>query len=333
MHQTLWRRVRSRVARHVRGARLVVAPNATGIPALLTDEELRQQAEARGYHLVRRHYYSPIPDVDDCSAPGFWDAESQLPGVDMNDAVGLDLLANVFPKYLEEFRVRYPVHQQDGRDGFYLINGVYMAVDAHVYYALVRHLKPRRIIEIGSGESTRLAMDATAANSREGHNCTVTAVEPYPNARLKQLAHQGSLNLVEAKVQDVGLELFQELQSGDILFIDSTHVLREGNDVQFEYLELLPRLPEGVYVHVHDISLPRRYAQVYMDQGIYWNEQYLLQAFLAFNSRFEVVWPGNYLLLRHPEAMHAAFPEIAVMRQKWPSSEPTAFWMRTRAAR
>jgi hypothetical protein len=115
-----------------------------------------------------------------------------------------------------------------------------------------------------------------------------------------------------------------------MLFIDSTHVLREGSDVQFEYLELLPALPPNVFVHVHDISLPRRYPRCYVEQGIFWNEQYLLQAFLAYNSRFEVLWAGNYLLLRHPALMQATFPEIAAMRSRYPLAEPSALWMRSK---
>ncbi|WP_295385555.1 class I SAM-dependent methyltransferase [uncultured Thiodictyon sp.] len=293
-------------------------------------DRLLSLAATRGYQVTKRHYYSPVPDAGDCSSPGFWDAQSALTGVDLGAQRGLDLLDRVFPPYLAEFRSRYGLHAQNSQGRFYLINGIYMAVDAHVYYCLVRHLKPKRIIEIGSGQSTRVALDALAANrDLDGVSSTLTAVEPYPAPVLKALAADGRLELLETKVQDLGTGFFASLTSGDLLFIDSTHVLREGNDVQFEYLELLPRLPTGVYVHIHDISLPRRYPKVYFDQGIYWNEQYLLQAFLAFNTRFETMWAGNFLLLSHPERMHAAFPEIAAMREEYPGSEPSAFWMRT----
>jgi len=105
-------------------------------------------------------------------------------------------------------------------------------------------------------------------------------------------------------------------------------VLRWGNDVDHLYLNVLPLLQDGVLVHIHDISLPMPYPKVYFDNQLYWNEQYLLQAFLMFNSRFRVIWPGNYMMLRHPAKMLAVFPEIADMRAVYPSSEPTAFWMR-----
>ena len=101
--------------------------------------------------------------------------------------------------------------------------------------------------------------------------------------------------------------------------------MRTGNDVQHIYLDLLPVLKDGVYVHVHDVSLPLPYPKVYFDMQLYWNEQYLLQAFLMFNSRVKVIWPGNYMMLKCPEKMMVVFPEIADMRAVWPSSEPTAF--------
>lgn len=329
MRAPFWIRVRARLIRL-----LATAPTSVSIPpeaAVVSDTQLQALAEQRGYHLVRRHYYSPVPDADDCTAPGFWDVQSPLAGVEMGEQTGLDLLSQVFPPYLAEFRARYGVREADAGGRFYVVNGFYMAVDAHVYYCLVRHLKPKRIIEIGAGQSTRVALDALETNrDKDGAVGTITAIEPFPGPALKELVDAGRVTLIEAKVQDVGLDLFDTLESGDLLFIDSTHVLREGNDVQCEYLELLPRLPDGVYVHVHDISLPRRYPKVYFDQGLYWNEQYLLQAFLAFNARFEVIWAGNCLLLHHPEQMHAGFPEIAAMRETFPLSEPSAFWMRTR---
>jgi predicted O-methyltransferase YrrM len=289
-----------------------------------------QRIEAlSGKDLVVRHYYSPVPDAADFR-PGFWEETSALPGLRIDQATCLELLHDVFPQHLGEFRARYPVHKPDEDfAGFHLVNGVYMAVDAHAYYALVREHKPARIIEIGSGMSTRLAVDALAENAREDRAGTLTAIEPHASDFLRAVA---GVELIEAKLQAVDLSLFGELRANDILFIDSTHVLREGNDVQLEYLELLPRLRDGVLVHIHDVSLPKRYPRVYFETGMYWNEQYLLQAFLAFNDRFEIIWPGNYMMLHHAEEMSSVFPEIEQMRQVFPSSEPSAFWMKTRAA-
>jgi len=300
-------------------------------PSPIDDAALADLAKERGFDLVRRHYYSPVPQREDLEQPGFWDEVDQLRGIDMREAAALDFLQDQLPPFLEEFRDRFPVEQSGDDTGFHVVNGVYMAVDAHVYYGMLRSLKPRRLIEVGSGQSTLVAVEANSRNAAEGSaEADILAIEPYPSTVIRELAAAGRLTLRECRVQDVPIAEFQALQPGDVLFIDSTHVLREGGDVQYEYLEILPSLQPGVHVHIHDISLPRRYPQVYHQQGIYWNEQYLLQAFLCLNKDFEVTWPGNYMLLRHPDLMQQLFPEIAVMRRRFPLAEPSAFWMQRR---
>lgn len=291
------------------------------------EAEMESIAEENGMHLVVRHYYSPIPDAADFR-PGHWDDQTSLEGIEINDESCIYRMENVFPRYLSEFRERYPIEKPTADfSGFHLVNGVYMAVDAHVYYAMVREFKPARIIEIGSGMSTQLAVDAMAVNLKDGRAGMITAIEPFPSDFLRPIT---SIELVESKLQDLDLALFSALQENDILFIDSTHVLREGSDVQLEYLEILPRLNDGVIVHIHDISLPKRYPKIYFDTGMYWNEQYLLQAFLAFNRRFEIIWPGNYMMTKYSTQISSMFPEIDAMRKVFPSSEPSAFWMKTR---
>ncbi len=289
--------------------------------------EIQRSAERSGVDVLKRHYYSPVPDPAEFGAD-FWDSQTDLIGLKLSKESGFELVENIISPYLDEFRCRYPLTIDDEPEvGFHLLNGVYMAVDAHVYYALIRAHKPARIIEIGAGQSTRLALDASAENMHEGHLTAVTCIEPFPSAFLREST---AINLLESKLQDVDLELFKELQANDILFIDSTHVLREGNDVQYEYLEILPRLSDGVLVHIHDISLPRRYPRAYFDAGWYWNEQYLLQAFLAFNDRFEILWPGNYMMTHQAQRMLGIFPEIIAMREKFPQSEPSAFWIQAK---
>jgi hypothetical protein len=286
--------------------------------------------DRHNHHLLRKHYYLPLPEKADLSGD-YWEQRSELVGVEMNDAGAIDLLQNVFPLYMDEFRRLFPLTKRDAPNQFYLLNESFMAVDAHVYYMFIRHFMPQRIIEIGSGNSTLLAA-ASARRLEEagGEAPELVAVEPYPVPFLKE-GFPGLSRLIERKVQDVDLGLFTSLGAGDILFIDSTHVLREGGDVQREYCEILPRLAPGVLVHIHDISLPKRYPRVYLEkQHYYWNEQYLLQSFLTYNSRFEVLWPGNYMALKYPEAVGEVFPELRVMREHYPSSEPSSFWMRVK---
>jgi hypothetical protein len=164
--------------------------------------------------------------------------------------------------------------------------------------------------------------------AERGHETSISVIEPFPTTDFLRRENGRALTLIAEKVQKVPISVFQSLERDDILFIDSTHVLREGSDVQYEFLEILPRLNPGVLVHVHDISLPEPYPKVYFDSQLFWNEQYLLQAFLAFNRRFEVFWAGNAMMRKYPNELVAAFPEIEHMRAQYPSSEPTAFWMR-----
>jgi glycosyltransferase involved in cell wall biosynthesis len=313
----------------------------TDIPAEVLAEELASRLEGmpgnplhdvfyrRGFHLLRKHFYLPIPDDTD-RLDYFWGKPSALPGLDMNDDVPLRMMKNVFPPFLDEFRKRFPLYKKEGTDpGFYLINGGYMAVDAHVYYCLIRQNRPRRILEIGVGNSTLLAIAANAYNEQDGRRACLTSVDPYP-WELFRGGYPGLDELIDRRVQDVPLATFEALEADDILFIDSSHVIRSGNDVHFEFLEVLPRLKPGVLVHVHDVSLPKPYPKVYFDNDLYWNEQYVLQAFLAFNDRFEVIWPGNYMMVTYPERMLETFPEMLTMREHYPQSEPTAFWMRVK---
>jgi hypothetical protein len=303
---------------------------AAGLSRFVADADAYAIFHRFGFHLLRRHYYLPIPEASDLGN-GYWERTSELVGVDMNEAFALDLLGRVFLTYMDEFRAKFPLHGDSGENGFYLINGNYMAIDAHVYYSLIRHLRPRRVVEIGSGFSTMIAGAACLQNQKDsGTAPRLTAIEPHPPPALK--AGLGGLSeLIQQKVQNVPLDVFTSLEANDILFIDSSHVLREGGDVQFEFGEILPRLAPGVMVHVHDVSLPQPYPRVYFEERrFYWNEQYLLQAFLAFNNRFEVVWPGNFMLLRHRLRVLQVFPEYEAMRLAFPSSEPASFWMRVR---
>jgi hypothetical protein len=322
-------------------SRIFASPKLSGCSTESLAEELARRIEnepghpchdvfyRHGFHLLRKHFYLPVPDDTD-RLDQFWAKPSEMVGVDTNDAMGLEVMEQICPKYLPEFRASFPIEGPPQTPGFYLINGGYMAVDAHVYYCLIRHFKPRKIVEIGNGNSTLLAIAAADANKKEtGRRPHLTSIDPYPWAMFKD-GYAGLDSLLVERVQDVPVTYFEQLEAGDMLFIDSSHVIRSGNDVHYEFLEILPRLKPGVLIHVHDISLPRPYPKVYFDNHLYWTEQYLLQAFLAFNDRFEVVWPGNYMMVNYPDRVLAVFPEFERMRRDYPQSEPTAFWMRVK---
>jgi len=203
-----------------------------------------------------------------------------------------------------------------------------MPIDAHIYYSFVRHFKPKQIIEVGSDFSTLFANHALARNPE---NARLTCTDPYPPSFLEEIATGNeNIQIIPKKLQDIDINHFSDLKANDILFIDSTHMLRTGSDVQIEYCEILPRLASGVLIHINDISLPKHYPSVYFDNELFWNEQYLLQAFLTFNSRFEIIWAGNYMMLNYPDLLISKFPEFLTMRQHFPMSEPKSFWIRVK---
>lgn len=205
--------------------------------------------------------------------------------------------------------------------GMYASQGSFGRGDAELLYAMLRHLRPRRMVEIGSGHSTLVALAALRRNERDGAPpASLTCIEPYPRAFL---ASSGA-NVVARKVEELGFEPFEELADGDVLFIDSSHMIRPQGDVLHEVLEILPRLRRGVVVHVHDIFTPRDYpADWIVRRGIFWNEQYLLEAFLSCNRDFEVLVALNQLSRDDRPFVAQHLPGFAA-----PDIGAGSFWMR-----
>lgn len=176
-----------------------------------------------------------------------------------------------------------------------------------------------------SGFPTYLSAEAVRRNGEEdrSYQCELVAIEPYPNETLKA-GFPGLSSLIPKEVQEVPLTEVMKLTANNILFIDSSHVLKIGNDVQYEYLSILPRLNKGVIIHVHDIFLPAEYPKEWvLQERRFWTEQYLLQAFLAFNESFEVLWAGSYMHLNHSGKLEASFSSYN--RSK---TLPGSFWIR-----
>jgi hypothetical protein len=281
--------------------------------------ELFRIWEAHGFHVTPVHFYQPIPDTR-AIPETIWDRPSELAGLDMNDAVQLDLLRNCFPKFRDEYEQLPSAPTGDPRQ-FHFNNGRFDGTDALVTYCMVRHFRPRLIIEIGSGYSSLISGQAASKNGDSSLIC----IEPFPLDFLVK-GFPGLRSLIEKKVEDVELEFFSQLKTGDILFIDSSHTVKIGGDVNYLFLEVLPRLNPGVIVHVHDIGFPFDYRREWvMDELRFWTEQYLLQAFLAFNSQFEVLICNSYLGYRYLEDFKATFPTS-------PCWGGGSFWMRRKQA-
>jgi hypothetical protein len=296
---------------------------ATIIPRCLRSgkfHEIFPVWERHGFHVTPVHFYQPIPDTQSLPQK-LWDHPSELVGIDMNDSVQLDLLRNRFPKFRGEYE-QFPTKPTGQPSRFHLNNDFFDGTDALVAYCMVRHFQPRLIIEVGSGFSSLIAAEAAAKNKSSALIC----IEPFPREFLRQ-RFPGLHSLIEKKVEDIDLDFFSQLGPGDILFIDSSHTIKIGGDVNYLFLEVLPRLRPGVIVHVHDIFLPFDYRRDWvLEEFRFWTEQYLLQAFLTFNSEFEVLMANSYLSHYHMEDLKTAFPNS-------PWWGGGSFWMRRRPAK
>ena len=325
--QALPRGVRERIAG-------LVLPAGAAAPA--DDAELIRRASAipfqtweqHGWHLTANHFYSVVPDTREL-ADALWQRESELPGIDMRDEHQLAFLEDAVARFGDELAA-LPRRQADADGGYFVDNGAFESVDAEVLYSMIRGSKPKRVLEIGSGWSTLLSMRALEANRADGADqaARLTAIEPYPYPFVRDAvaARPDYAEMLDEQVQGLPLDMFCSLGEGDILFIDSSHVLRIGSDVQYEFLEILPRLRPGVLVHVHDIFLPGEYPRDWVlgPEHRFWNEQYLLQAYLIGNARTEVVWGSSWMHRRHPEALEKAFGSYD-RGTRFPGS----FWFRT----
>jgi predicted O-methyltransferase YrrM len=270
-----------------------------------------------GFHITKNHYYEPIPDTRSLKEE-LWQYRSELAGIKINEERQLDLLVEFVSKLKYEYE-RMLIDEV----GYGSFNSG--TVDGEILYCMIRYFKPRNIFEIGSGDSTRLSAKALLKNKEENNNdgCEFVAIDPYPSETLRG-GIPGLSKLLSKKAQDIPLSEFNKLKSNDILFIDSSHVLKIGSDVQYEYLDILPRLNKGVIVHIHDIFLPAEYRKEWVLKDYrFWNEQYLLQAFLIFNDWFEILWAGSYMHLNYPDKLEAAF-RLYKRDKRWPGS----FWIR-----
>lgn len=266
---------------------------------------------------VRHHYYEPFVLADDLRIP--LADERDLPGFDLNVSEQLGILARF--RYGEEL-LAMPERGTDVLE-YHYHNQSFESGDAEFLYSAIRSFKPRRIVEIGSGDSTKIARTAVLRNEREDarYACDHVCIEPYEAPWLERLG----VRVIRQRVETMSLDIFLSLEANDILFIDSSHVIRPQGDVLFEYLAVLPRLRPGVLVHIHDVFTPRDYLKDWvLRESRIWNEQYLLEAFLTQNPAFRVIGALNYLTHHHPEDVTAAFP---VLGRELAAREPGSFWL------
>lgn len=255
-----------------------------------------------GYHIRPIHYYEPLPDFRSIT-PEQINRRRTYRGIDFRWEQQLALLEELVAYRDELLQVEFDFN-----------NEYFSGFDAAVYYSLIRHVKPQRIIEIGGGHSTRIADKALALNGRG----ELTCIEPFPEARLNSA--QLNIELIPKQLEAMDPEFFSSLEDNDFLFIDSSHTVKFGSDVYHAFLEILPRIAPGVWVHVHDIFFPHDYpAEWLINRRLALNEQYFLQAFLSFNHDFRVALSNHWLCLDH----------VNDTARVWPNTlSPSSFWMK-----
>ena len=277
----------------------------------------RRVLSKAGLQVVVKTFYSPIPDLE-ALPPGTFDRVSELPGLEWDLDSQLRFVREQLGPAMREF---HPPANADGNPWQYAPSESYSLADATLLYAMIRSLRPGRVLELGSGQSTLVTAQAARENAADGHPLELEVYDPFPSVVGDALPGLGRLERLLA--QDVPPHAFERLQAGDVLFVDTTHTVKVGGDVNFIVLEVLPRLAEGVLVHLHDIFLPYEYPKKWLeDFGLYWTEQYLVQAFLAFSSGYEVL-VALHALQRDRRTQIADM--LAPAAVDWPGG---AFWMR-----
>lgn len=268
-----------------------------------------------GVFPITNHYYEPLFDDNQLSRP--LNADRVLPGVtlDLNEQI-------TFIKKLE-FASELETYEWNKKGkselDFDINNGTFESGDAEFLYQTVRYLEPETIIEIGSGNSTKIIRKALEVNAKNGAvPCKHICIEPYENDWLKEFS---DIELVKQKIEEFKFE-WGNLRENDLVFIDSSHMIRPQGDVLKLYLEIIPILPKGVVVHIHDIFTPRDYLDSWIRrQKIFWNEQYLLEVLIQNTTRYRVLAALNHLKNHKYDFLKSVCPYLT------PDREPGSFYI------
>jgi len=274
-----------------------------------------------GYHLRPYHYYEPLPEFSQITQEQVlqrrepacieWNFEAQVNWIKR---------LSVYSTEIEKL-----VNEQVPALKFDFFNDFFFELDAVVYYALLREVKPSTVIEVGCGYSTQIAVKAIAMNQQEGKAGKVICIEPYPESQLTEANLE--VQLIQERVETIDLKVFEQLSAGDILFIDSTHTVKFGSDVCREILDILPAIASGVWIHFHDIFFPYDYPPKWLiEERRAWNEQYMLEAFLAYNHSFEVILANHWLCVDYPQDVAQIWP--GVLKWKEPYHHCGSLWLR-----
>jgi hypothetical protein len=270
-----------------------------------------------GLFPLNDHYYNPMINPQKNLKKSLR-LDRKLKGIDFNVNDQLELLGKF--NFSNEL-IQFPINQINENE-FYYNNGGFESGDSEYLYSIIRHFKPKKIIEIGCGNSTLMIRNAITSNKSDNlfYNCEHICIEPFEQPWLENL----ELIVIREKVEDLEISFFSQLDANDILFIDSSHIIRPQGDVLFEYLEILPNLKPGVLIHIHDIFTPKDYLDDWIfKEHLFWNEQYLVEAFLSFNNDFKIIGALNFLYHNYNYLLVEKFPILAMQR----NAEPGSFWL------
>jgi Methyltransferase domain len=275
---------------------------------LWANRETRREAQKHGVNVIPSNFYSSIPSIEEIEN-SYEYTEQRPPYLD----TGV-FKADVMQNWLEElticaqdFNPPMEGNEETCENGFFWKNSQFSYSDAMAYYAFLRRLKPRKVIEIGGGFSSLIAADALGENG----SGSLTCIEPYPRPFLLD---RHDIDLKRIRAQDINADHLNDMfVNGDVLFIDSTHTVKTGSDCLHIYLRLLPNIRRNIFIHIHDIFLPFGLPQEWLlDSQIHWTEQYLLLAWLHDNPRTSILFGSAYhnhfnsdLLAKF---MHGRFP-------------------------
>jgi hypothetical protein len=266
------------------------------------------------------HFHSPVPDMADIRAHAgriFAEAD-RFPGIDLRTDAQYDLMRRIMP-----LTVGHPFGPQP-REGlrYFSGNDYFGWADGLLLLGMLRLLRPSRVIEVGSGFSSALILDVADRYLDADFQCTFIEPHPHRLRRLLRPSDYDDASVIEQRLQDVDPAVFDDLAPGDVLFIDSSHVSKIDSDVNLLFLDVIPQLPAGVHIHVHDIVWPFEYPQSWVFEGRAWNEAYLLRSLLIGNERLQISIWGSQLRQHHPAKMQSLWPE-------WAADGGTSLWLQT----
>lgn len=266
------------------------------------------------FAVVPRDFNSPLPDVERLDG-AFWETPRSMLGIDLAVDQAIELLTRQLAPYIEEFE---PPPDQPG---YTFASGSYGTLDAEVLYAIVRSRKPKVLVEFGSGASSHFIQMAARRNAGEGRPLDHRIYDPYPFTA-SPLGPVSGTKVEAIRAEDLDPTLITDLlDEGDVLFVDTSHTVKTGGDVDHICSAIIPRLAPGVWVHVHDVFLPFEYPRTWViDDRRLWAEQYLVHAFLAFNDAFSVRFPAMAVSRAAPDTVAELVPGFSM------AARPGAFW-------